>query len=133
MRETEKNDLDRLLHAEHFDLIITNEFPELFGNLFEVWRSPSLNIRFVQDRGTQSLDISGLLDENCWFELELIRALFEDGSLVSIPLTIPNAVAFLSAYLPKLGELFDAKHYLHTKRQLEELRDTRMKKMFPNL
>jgi hypothetical protein len=128
-----KDDLYSFLISQQFKLIESKHSPQSFGNFFDIWQSAFLNIRFVQDRSDQSIQISSLDDSNNWVELELIKSLLGNELDIKSFFPIAEAVSFFKIHFLEINTLFARENYKSTRLRLEELGNARRKKMFPNL
>jgi hypothetical protein len=125
--------LHEFLKSNEFRPIQSANSSEQFGNFFEDWQSSNFNIRIINDRSILSFAISAKLDSQNWFEVELINGLVYGTSDFSAAFEPNAAVQFLMGHFDQIGKLFAKRNYSATKETLEEMRNLRMKQLFPNL
>ncbi len=107
--------------------------PEHFGNFFEIWQSAAFNVQIINNRLILSFAVSGKLEKNNWFEIELINGLIFDSLDFRTHFEPDAAVLFIMSHLDQIKELFSKQNYRATKTKLEEFRQIRMKQLLPNL
>lgn len=127
-KDPAKQDLDSFLASNQFRIIDSEYDARAFGNFYQTWQSASIQVRLVQDKDQQFIDISHPQD-NSWLHLDLIKCLLE-GDLNST-LEISAAVSWLKLHFLEIQALFGAGHYQETKRRIESIAKMRAGQMFP--
>ena len=131
-----KKDLDKtalfsFLKAKGFKINKATS-SDYFGDYFEILTSKLFQIRLIQDRSLQSMDISSALDKSNWYELSLVKALINNEEKLDTVTTISEIQNFLIDNFSHIQDLFNRVNYPKTKSKLDDLRNIRMRQMFPN-
>jgi hypothetical protein len=113
-----------------FKLIESNT-SEYFGNFYDTYLYENDNIyfRLVADRSILSIDVSN--DNLNWYDLALIKALLYDEKKLNIVTPIEEQRDFLQTDFINIATLFNNKNYSITIKELEELKNERVKQIFP--
>lgn len=118
------------LKKNGFHLINKSNSINDFGNHSAIFSNDKIEIRFVQDRSINYIDIKNIHSEK-WYDLPLIITLSNNDNITEV-ISVENQVDFLIKHLQDIILLFD-KNQEVTINKLEKLLNNRVEKMFPSL
>ncbi|HKA35263.1 MAG TPA: hypothetical protein VKH43_00490 [Thermoanaerobaculia bacterium] len=100
-----------------------------FGDYLVKATWPDLELRLVQDKGVETIDVRPprLADE--WFDLPLVIEFLGDGDAADSR-TLDQQVAWMAAHLPDLRSAFQSSRWPSTKRELERSQKRRAELRF---
>jgi hypothetical protein len=108
------------------------EYSEYFSDYFEISASKFIQIRILQDKSLQSIDISSVFDKENWYDLSLIKMLIINKEKPETITPISEMQKFLIDNFQYIQDLFNKQNYPETRNRLDELRNIRMRRMFPD-
>jgi Fe-S cluster biosynthesis and repair protein YggX len=113
--------------------LIEKDVSEFFGDHYDLFIKGSIQLRFGSSKCFETVDIRSNLSNENWYDLALVRALLYDEKNLNKVTTIDEHGDFLQKELTNIDKVFDNRHYLTTKRRLDELGDKRAEQMFPGM
>lgn len=102
-----------------------------FDNACDTWKVSGLFVRFVCDRGQVSVEISSTLTDK-WNDLGLVRIMIENGDVTERQ-PLDELAAFFKANEALVVRLFSTDEITTTGAKLAELRQDRVRRIFPKM
>lgn len=109
-----------------------------FGNFFITLSSPILFLRYTNDRGFLTIQISSKLEPHKWYDLSYVRDLIQNNAEInseeqdiSNSKRIQELNNFLKNQFAQISLLFSEQEYYTTKKNLDELLTRQFKRNFP--
>ncbi len=116
------------------DFHITNQdLSTNLGNKLIVCTDNNVNFRIIVDRSFLSVDISSTKDDECWFDLSLVKALLDNDKQFNKRFEPDDYICMLENELELIIKLFEFSSYPSTKVKLQNLEKDRVKYIFPGL
>ena len=114
--------------------------PDSFGNFLIVLEAENFALTYVSDRSVLTITIASKSEPEREFDLSFVRDfLYDPDNINADEQEVNNAKrieelnGFLKRDFSKISELFNARNYPDTKRQIDELLKQQFKRRYPGM
>lgn len=127
-----KKDTIQFLTAKGFKLK-EEKSSEYFGDYYELYTSLDVEFIFNSSKSNETVDVRKSKEKKNikGYDLALVKALLFNESELDKPITIEEYCELIQTKLDSIIDLFRKNKYQKTKNKLDDLRNQRMKQMFP--